>query len=943
MFYPIITKSANDWFLSKDCHIKDLIAYMQERQALRDAQIEAIKTYLYLKIKCENKPLWQLFNEGYFDLDLKLRDLPIQFANYLSKNKQMLTLYALSHYLPKKDLMQHIQRLFIQYEIQGIDCESIFKSLFYNVFYTDYLFSLPMGAGKTYLMAAFMYLDLYFAQNEPHNKAFAHNFLVLAPSGLKSSIIPSLRSIKNFDVSWILPEPSASKLKKLIKFEILNQNKTNKKSNKIQNPNVSKIASYQPYESMFGLILLTNAEKVILEKLDKNVLYEKLNEEEKRDWSSANELRDNIAKIPNLGIFIDEVHHATNDEVKLRQVVNTWNQKGSINMVAGFSGTPYLKSSEKIFIDETLKIEHKEIANIVYYYPLIKGIGNFLKNPVLKTANSSNRLEIVEQALREFFTNYETYSNSIGGKIAIYCGSIENLEEQIYPKVCEVLAQFNLDSSCVLRFHKGNKAYPEPKDALNAFENLDSDLSPIRVILLVQIGKEGWDCKSLSGVVLSQEGDCPKNMVLQTACRCLRQVDREKREKALIYLNDFNTKKLAEQLKQEQKMDIEDFQYGKKAECIEIKRFDRTQKLNLKTIDFYQLKLIFENYTKTKADPINAIKAIEPQKQELIIKEQDFNNKILHTAIVQRQDKKQAHFNLWLYELIKESFHTLSFEDLRPFEDTLKKLFSHIIYKENGILYFKADYDEKALQASIRGAFCDKRDFKAKKELIPQNAHLLIASKLSSPLFVENTKDFIPEQEEVLRIIDEDCGKVGIALNQQEQEIIKQLESLGQFGAIKAMQDRANSHPHKNNTYHYLPYQTDSAYERYVFEQILSLDSFKKLNLELYYNGDSSLSELSIQTFHKNTNLGRYTPDFIILQRKAKEIYKILILETKGEAFVEAFKGKKEFMSEFIKANNDKFKYERFSFLYLQDNIHKDSKLISTINDALNNFFDTTT
>ena len=37
--------------------------------------------------------------------------------------------------------------------------------MFYNVSYADYLISLPMGAGKTYLMAAFIYLDLYFAQN----------------------------------------------------------------------------------------------------------------------------------------------------------------------------------------------------------------------------------------------------------------------------------------------------------------------------------------------------------------------------------------------------------------------------------------------------------------------------------------------------------------------------------------------------------------------------------------------------------------------------------------------------------------------------------------------------------------------------------------------------------------------------------------------------------
>lgn len=59
-----------------------------------------------------------------------------------------------------------------------------------------------MGAGKTYLMAAFIYLDLYFAQNEPNNPAFAHNFMVFAPSGLKSSIIPSLKHIKEFDPSF---------------------------------------------------------------------------------------------------------------------------------------------------------------------------------------------------------------------------------------------------------------------------------------------------------------------------------------------------------------------------------------------------------------------------------------------------------------------------------------------------------------------------------------------------------------------------------------------------------------------------------------------------------------------------------------------------------------------------------------------------------------------
>ena len=61
----------------------------------------------------------------------------------------------------------------------GIDYNEFFRNAFYGVSYTDYLFSLPMGAGKTYLMAAFIYLDLYFAYNEPTNPSFAHNLSYL--------------------------------------------------------------------------------------------------------------------------------------------------------------------------------------------------------------------------------------------------------------------------------------------------------------------------------------------------------------------------------------------------------------------------------------------------------------------------------------------------------------------------------------------------------------------------------------------------------------------------------------------------------------------------------------------------------------------------------------------------------------------------------------------
>lgn len=167
-----------------------------------------------------------------------------------------------------------------------------------------------MGAGKTYLMAAFIYIDLYFSGNEPDNKAFAKNFMILAPSGLKTSILPSIKTIEDFDPTWILPEPATSKIRNEIMFEVLDEQKTAKKSNLVRNPNAQKISHHQLNESLRGLVTITNAEKVILNKVDKDTSSNLFSERERKEINEYNELRSTIAKIPRLAIFIDEVHHA---------------------------------------------------------------------------------------------------------------------------------------------------------------------------------------------------------------------------------------------------------------------------------------------------------------------------------------------------------------------------------------------------------------------------------------------------------------------------------------------------------------------------------------------------------------------------------------------------------------------------------------------------------
>ena len=51
----MITRKRDVWFKSDDCKVNEIIRYIEKNDFMRDAQIEAIKTYLFLKIACDNK------------------------------------------------------------------------------------------------------------------------------------------------------------------------------------------------------------------------------------------------------------------------------------------------------------------------------------------------------------------------------------------------------------------------------------------------------------------------------------------------------------------------------------------------------------------------------------------------------------------------------------------------------------------------------------------------------------------------------------------------------------------------------------------------------------------------------------------------------------------------------------------------------------------------
>lgn len=951
MFYDLINKKAEEWYNSEECKIKNIINYIVTQDRLRDAQIESIKLYLFFKIYCKNQPLTDLFCEGYFLQNIDLDELPIsrKLNDFLHENIAARQLYEIA--LTNENFNNLKEE--IEENYKTLNFRKIFKDFFHGVTYANYIYSLPMGAGKTFLMSAFIYIDLYFAINEPYNKAFAHNFIILAPSGLKSSIIPSLKKIKDFDVTWIFPEPIASKLKNQLSFEILDAVKTDKKSNKIKNPNVAKIASHQPYKDMMGVVFLTNAEKVILDRVKIENDQLQINPDDGDIIGKvANELRETIGKIPNLAIFIDEVHHVASEEIKLNKVVEQWHNQGNINEVIGFSGTPYLDKAETFKITSKISIKNTDISNIIYYYPLIAGIGNFLKKPQIYASTDNNPLNIIEEGLNIFFDKYKDVSyDGITSKIAIYCGNIKNLEEKIYPFVAEFVTQKKMDpNEVILKYHGGNKEYSLPKENELEFSSLNTPLSKKRIILLVGIGKEGWDCSSLTGVILSQKGDCPTKMVLQTTCRCLRQVVRGNHETALIYLNKENEKLLSNQLNKSQHATLQEFQTGTKQKKY-IHRYSRMKQLNIPEIEYYKMNIKYLEEIKKQSNTSKDLKKIlsrDDIKEDIIISEINLKGQVIQTNINDIIYGEKINYSNWLLNIAKESFGFITIEMLKQYNEELKEIYKNITIDSETL---NMTYNHSLINKLIREAFYDKRTMKVSKEETLVKTPILSITNIPDIECSEENIQY-PTDDIVKKIIDQDNRKKTEQINLDElskEEILELLKTKPEL--LLNNKDKNEEEiielKMKDRTFHYIPYVfSKSSFEKKFLERTISLYQLSANNLEIYYNGDRYIASFKIECYKKENGkikkIGQYTPDFLIIRRnKDNKIDKVLIIETKGDGFKnqQGFIDRRKYVEEeFIPDNNKRFGYRKFDFLYIEDTLTKE-QMLKKMNEKINDFF----
>jgi type III restriction enzyme len=546
---------------------------------LRKPQFEALEMYAFLKEFCSNKFLYQIFEDWFYKQN--------QFVGRpemgLSKIGQI--------------------EIFSPLEADKEEDKKVFQAVFEQIksfqqIYPNYIFALTMGLGKTVLMATSIFYEFLLANKFPQDEKYCHNALVFAPD---KTVLQSLKEIQTFDKSKVVPPEYVNWLDTNLKFFFLDD--TGDALNAIEN-------------SKFNIII-SNTQKIILKKQHKEktpcqALFEDFSTTYKakslnKDFEDLYQFEINtdqelitnqrfakLTRLKQLGIYVDEAHHVfgnaladdlltTKKTTSLRVTINelaaSLREAGS--MVVGcynYTGTPYVGS--------------RLLPEVVCAY----GLRDAILNKYLKKVKISGFDNIKDQtvpfvrlAIKEF---WETYNGKrfegMLPKIAFFASSIDELQSELKPAIEQILIEFNIPLSKIV-VNVGDSSITT-NDELREFKNLDTPGSEKQFILLVNKGKEGWNCRSLFGVGLHRE---PKSkiFVLQAAMRCLRQIG-QIQETGLVFLSTENVRILDAELKENFKLSVDDLNNsGDDKETIEVRLVPPPVKIKLKRVKkLHQLK-----------------------------------------------------------------------------------------------------------------------------------------------------------------------------------------------------------------------------------------------------------------------------------------------------------------------------------------------------------------
>lgn len=501
---------------------------------LRKPQFEALEMYVFIKEFMNNSQVYEIFD------DWRNKRNNFSYASY----------YSVSKYGQIRLFDEPAEKI----------TDTLFKQMKkYRENYPNYIYALTMGLGKTILMATCIFYEFLLAKKYPKDKRFCHNALVFAPD---KTVLQSLREIMTFDKTKVVPFEYARVLDANIKFHFLDETGT---------------VLHTIDDSDFNIII-SNTQKIIVKKKRKEetaaqtlfsgtssllsaVYGDGEGAEEDDAWDDTT-LMDNqrfkkLCRLPQLGVYVDEAHHlfgadlekqirsSGKNKTSLRDTINLLAESTSIVACYNYTGTPYVKN--------------QLLPEVVYAYGLRESIWNgFLKDADPLGYENVKSEEFLRAVVTAFWERYggKEYEG-LKPKLAIYAAGVEEAATEVRPVLETILAELGIPATSIL-LNVGDPKYTKDED-IRHFNNLDvpgSEGNDKQFIILVEKGKEGWNCRSLFGVALFRS---PKSkiFVLQATMRCLRAITDE-RLTATVFLSKENFDTLNDELHKNFNMEIKD-------------------------------------------------------------------------------------------------------------------------------------------------------------------------------------------------------------------------------------------------------------------------------------------------------------------------------------------------------------------------------------------------
>jgi hypothetical protein len=537
---------------------------------LRQPQFEALETYVFLKEFLGNAKVEEIFR-AWYERSAKFEGR--KFGSFLGTAGQEMFEFGESD------------------ELELNSYKVLFEKMRKNSrVYPNYIFALTMGTGKTILMATCIFYEFLLGNKFEKDPRYCHNALVFAPD---KTVLHSLKEIESFDLTRVVPPEYVNFLTMHLRFHYLEEAGT----------------SLDTLDRSRFNIIVSNTQKIILkrqrkEKTSVDKLFgatgEKLaatsgvyadaadlysfDQPEEEGELTTNQRFEKLRRLEQLGIYVDEAHHAfgkalakdmgvgaSDSDTSLRTTIDilaaSLNAAGT-RVVAcyNYTGTPY--------------VGREVLPEVVYAYGLKEAIEKaYLKKVVLHGYRNTRTDEFVDIAIEAFLKESGALRpEGLLPKLAFFAATIDELTGELKPAVERALLKHGIPTSRIL-VNVGDEKLTT-NDDIREFNRLDTEGSEKQFILLVNKGREGWNCRSLFGVGLFRE---PKSkvFVLQATMRCLRAIG-EAQHTGHVFLSDDNLNTLNDELQQNFRISVDDLQKtGSDKERVELRVVEPPVKIKL--------------------------------------------------------------------------------------------------------------------------------------------------------------------------------------------------------------------------------------------------------------------------------------------------------------------------------------------------------------------------